>query len=152
VNRNQVITGYRLLYGGASDVQYDATQKEVSIEIPERHAALQFEEVLGGASGFIEVGIDALSSEFVAALNPKQFVIEIGSIEGHNSKLVEKRCSELRERGFRLCLGNYQRRDNRQLLLEHASYIKIDAIASSASEIRTIVRRMRSHNVEIIAS
>ncbi|MCH7600728.1 MAG: EAL domain-containing protein [Myxococcales bacterium] len=152
VNRNQAILGYRLLYGGASDVQYDPTQKKIAIPVPERNLALQFEEVLSGATGFVEVDIEALNSEFVDALEPKQFVIEIGSLEGHDAKAVAKRCRELRKRGLRICLGNYQRRDNRQILLEHASYIKIDAIATSDSEVRTIVRRMRSSNVKIMAS
>lgn len=152
VNRNQTILGYRLLYGGASDLQYDPSHEETAAEIPGRNLVLQFEEVLGGATGFVEVKIEALNSEFVAALNPKQFVIEIGSLDGYDPKKVEKQCRGLRERGLRICLGNYLRRDNRQLLLEHASYIKFDAIATSDMEAKTIVRRMRSHNVEIIAS
>lgn len=92
VNRNQAILGYRLLYGGASDAQYDPTQKKIAIQTPERILALQFEEVLSGATGFVEVDIEALNSEFVDALEPQQFVIEIGSLEGHDAKAVAKRC------------------------------------------------------------
>jgi hypothetical protein len=90
MNRNRGILGYRLLYGGASDLQYDPTHEETAIQTPERKLVLQFEEVLGGATGFIEVEIDALNSEFVAALNPKQCVIEIGSLDGYDPKQVKK--------------------------------------------------------------
>lgn len=47
VNRNQTILGYRLLYGGASDLQYDPSHEETAAEIPGRNLVLQFEEVLG---------------------------------------------------------------------------------------------------------
>lgn len=154
VNRKQAILGYRLLYGGVPEVQYEADGKApaAQAQAPTASLVLQFEEALGSAVGFIEVEVDALGSDFVNALNPKQFVIEIGAVDAGAIKSVEKHCRRLRKAGVRICLGNYARRDTRQELLAHASYIKIDAIATSDAEIKTIIRRMRSHNVEIIAS
>ncbi len=152
VNRKEVILGYRLLYGGLPDVQYDPSGKPAEVQSPSEHLVKHFQEALGEATGFVEVDIDDLNSPFVDALPPKQFVIEIGPLEDHDPRKVESRCKKLRERGLRICLGNYGRRDNRSSLLELASYIKIDALATSDSEIKTIVRRMRKQNVEIIAS
>ncbi len=152
VNRNQVILGYRLLYGGLPDVQYDPTGEPAAVQAPAAHLAKHFQEALGEATGFIEIDIDDLDSSFVDALPAKQFVIEIGPIGDRDQRPIHKCCKELRERGLRICLGNYGRRDNRAFLLEFASYIKIDALATSDSEINTIVRRMRKQNVEIVAS
>ncbi len=152
VNRKEVILGYRLLFGGVPDVQYDPSGQPTEIQTPAVHLIKHFQEALGEATGFLEIDVDALSSSFVDELPPKQFVIEIGAIGDRDSRVIQKRCKKLRERGMRICLGNYGRRDNRASLLEFASYIKIDALATSDAEIKTIVRRMGKQNVEIIAS
>ncbi len=152
VNRGQDIVGYRLVFGGVPDVQYERDSETAVGSAPGRDLVLQFERVLAGATGFIEIDTAALDSSFLEALKAKQFVVEIGSIEGHDPKVVARQCAALRERGLRICLGDYARRDSRQALLEHANYIKIDALAMSSGETKSIVRRMRGKNVEVIAS
>jgi len=152
VNRGEAILGYRLIYGGLPDVQYDPSGEPTKTQMPSEHLVKHFCEALGDATGFVEVDLDALASPFVEALPARQFVIEIGPLGDHEPRKVAKQCRKLRERGLRICLGDYGRRDNRSDLLEYASYIKIDAIATSDAEIKTIVRRMRKQNVEIIAS
>ena len=134
VNQSQKIMGYRLIFGGAPDIQYDPAHEAGAPRSLERAEALKFEEILGGATGFLEIDSRDLNSPFVNALNPSQFVLELDSVEDNARKAVAKRCMELRKLGFRICLGDYHRRDNRQSLLEFANYIKFDAIATSESD------------------
>ena len=152
VNRSQAIVGYRLLFGGAPQIQYDPDHSGDTASTRERTEALKFEEILGGATGFIEIDSQDLDSAFVRALNSTQFVLELGTVEDADRTAIAKKCKELRADGFRICLGNYQRRDNRQSLLEFANYIKIDAIATSESDIKALIRRVRKHGTQIIAS
>lgn len=152
VNRKEMILGYRLLYAGVPDVQYAGSGEAAAAQAPSAHLAKHFLDALGEATGFIELGLDDLTSDFVDALPPKQFVIELAPIGERDPRIAEKRCINLRNRGFRICLGNYGRRDTRASLLPLASYVKIDALATSDADVQTIVRRMDKQNIEVVAS
>jgi len=59
--------------------------------------------------------------------------------------------SQLRERGFRMALDDFELKDYRPELIDQVDIVKVDVLATSREGIVELVRQLSSHSVKLVA-
>ncbi len=154
MNTRETVIGHDLMIQGVSDVRYDALRaeaKESVLLLEHLFEHVDLEELLGSTTGFLTVNEDLLHSEVLGILPKDRVVLQIPYLDAMSDALL-KRCQKVVQEGRRICLNDYRRRDPREKLLEAATHVKLDALATSEADLRRLARRLGKMNVSIVAS
>lgn len=153
LNRKQRIVAYELLFRGSMDAQ-NAQFREQSAAairvIVNTFASMGVEAVLGGSRGFFNVTGPLLRAHVVDALPSDRVVIEVLENVDADQQITDH-CAELKKKGFRLALDDYVPGDPRDPLLDLVDVVKVDLPRLNDQELRGLVRRLRRHDVLILA-
>ncbi len=154
MNTKESVVGYELMIQGVSDARYDALRGETKTSVMLLERCLEqidLSELLGGATGYLTVNEDLLCSDAVETLPKDRVVLQLPYFDTMSEALL-RRCQEIAKAGHRLCLNDYRRRDAREDLIDAASHVKIDALATSEADLRRLSRRLGKMSVSIMAS
>lgn len=92
--------------------------------------------------GFVPLSRDELMGADIRRLPPKQLALEIMDVSEIDQKVLE-RCLELKEKGFKLSLGDYFDYPVYDGLLKVFDYAKLDIQAVSNFEMNNAVERLK---------
>ncbi|HUL82882.1 MAG TPA: EAL domain-containing protein [Gammaproteobacteria bacterium] len=138
--------GYELLFrsdpGNAARI--DDNRMATANVINHAFSELGIAAVLGECRGFINFDGELLMSDVVELLPPERTVIEL--LEGLDvTQPVIERCRDLRSRGFSFALDDIVQLDDLHApLLSIIDVVKIDVLATPASELQDLVLKARS--------
>lgn len=71
--------------------------------------------------------------------------------DDHDDPDLDAVLSQLRERGFRLALDDFEIKDYRPALLECVDIVKIDVLATPRGDIQKVLDRLSPHQVKLVA-
>lgn len=153
VDREQRVVAYELLFRSSAEVRFadfDEVGRAAVRVMVNTFAALGMDAVLGEARGFFNVTSEVFLSESIEALPRDRVVLEIlENVEP--TRAIQARCKELHAAGFTLALDDWVVDDPRECLLPWASVVKVDLPAVSRKDLRSVVRKLRSMNVQLLA-
>lgn len=92
--------------------------------------------------GFVPVNRENLMGSDIKRLPAVQMTLEITDISELDQKTLE-RCQELKDRGFKLSLGDYFDQPAYDAVLKIFDYVKMDIHATSNFEMRNAITRLR---------
>lgn len=142
--------GYELLFRDGLDKAFDHADGTVATSQVMSNAALVFgfETLTGGAKAFINVNREVLLAGHIHLLRSDSVVPEILE-EVHAEPGVLEACLKLREKGFEIALDDVT--DSRSGLLDLASIIKVDFLATDETQQRVLAAELRGKNLKLLA-
>ena len=150
---DHAIHGYELLYRrtaharGAGAGDPDRMSSDVIIQ---GFLEIGLERLTGGRPGFVNFGREMLLARMYEALDPKSVVIELLEDVESDAAVVQV-CAELTAAGYRLALDDYEPGGSQDALLPLASIVKVDVLAWTAEELRTLAAPLRARGVALLA-
>jgi EAL and modified HD-GYP domain-containing signal transduction protein len=108
------------------------------------------EAALGKQTGFINVSYDVLMSDVVELLPPKQIVLELLETIKIDRNVID-RCRELKSKGFRLALDDFQYDASYEPLFSLIDVIKFDIMLSSTEDIVNVQQQVQGHAIRFLA-
>jgi EAL and modified HD-GYP domain-containing signal transduction protein len=100
------------------------------------------DNVLDKQTGFINVSYELLMSDVLELLPKDRIVLEILETVKIDQKAVD-RCRELKAKGFRLALDDFEYDDSYDALFEVIDIIKFDLLVSTPEQIESSLERLR---------
>ena len=153
VDREQRVVAYELLFRSSAEVRFadfDEVGRAAVRVMVNTFAALGMDAVLGEARGFFNVTSEVLLSESIEALPRDRVVLEVlENVEP--TREIQARCKELHAAGFAVALDDWVVDDPRECLLPWTSVVKVDLPAVARKDLRRVVRKLRSTNVQLLA-
>ncbi len=153
LDRQQKVVAYELLFRGSAESKSAdfAEQGPASLKvIVNAFMTMGLERVLGHALGFLNVVGDVILSDLIEALPKDRVVIEVLEDVVINDEL-RGRCAALQEQGFALALDDWVQKDPREEFLSLARYVKVDLMGVPRDRWRSVVRKLRKHDVTLLA-
>jgi EAL and modified HD-GYP domain-containing signal transduction protein len=146
------VFGYELLYRAGAG--------ETSCVIPSNIAAARtintavvdigLGTLTAGKLAFVNISEDLLLGDLTAYLSPEGVVFELlENVEV--SEAVFTACKRLREAGYTLALDDFVPGSAAEALLPYASYVKVDVLALSESDVIATAKRLRPLGVRLLA-
>lgn len=109
------------------------------------------EAVLGKYYGFINCDAVLLQSDFIELLPAEKIVLEILETTVANEALLE-RCKELKKRGFRLALDDFQGEKNHNYpFLDIVDIVKVDIRGLSKDDLILITQDIKARGIIMLA-
>jgi EAL and modified HD-GYP domain-containing signal transduction protein len=153
VDAQHRLLGYELLYRHAenADDARIASELDAGIQvIANTLFDMGTHWLLGGKLAFINVGPETLLSPTTTLLPADKVVIELtGSVLP--TPEIRARLDELSAGGYRFSLDNLEAGSEREELVPHATFVKVDARGGTGSALSTFMSRLYAHPVKLIA-
>lgn len=108
------------------------------------------EWLLKGKLAFVNMETSMLMSSFSTLLPPEKVVIEVLESVQVTPEVLD-RLTELKSAGYRFALDDYHYQPESEALLALASFVKLDVLAHSPTELANLVKAVRKYPVELIA-
>ncbi len=146
------VVGYELLFRPSTEeaaAPFDGNRATAQV-ILNTIAEIGLDNVVNGRPAFINFTDEHLISGTAQLLPQQQVVIEVLEDAVVNDELIDA-LTVLVNAGYTLALDDFVYDSKWDCLLEIASTVKIDILASSSEEIRSIVERSKSLNVKLLA-
>ncbi len=153
VDRDQHVVAYELLFRSsvtAEVADFDEIGRAAVRVMVNTFASLGMDAVLGKALGFFNLTEELLLSESILALPKERVVLEVLENVPATDEVVA-RCRELHAAGYQIALDDWIPNDPREALLPSASIVKVDLPAVDGKALRGLVRRLREHDVQLLA-
>ena len=144
---------YELLYRAnalaknAGEITHDVMFSDTAL-----HAVVSIglDRLTGGAIAFINVTREHLITALYKIFDPSTVVLELlESIDGDDE--VVEACTRAAAAGYTLALDDYDGRPSLDALLPIVKIVKLDVLGSTVEALTEHVRRLRQHNVTILA-
>jgi EAL and modified HD-GYP domain-containing signal transduction protein len=152
-DRRQNLVAYELLYRSGEFAEAHVTDDAgATAEVIRRSfKRIGINTVLGGSAGFLNVDAEMLFSKQIDALPVERLVLELLETVEINDSIIE-RCSELKQRGFRLALDDVSSyNDCYEPLFEMADIIKIDLPLLDQDGLVALVKRLKPYTGKLLA-
>ncbi|MDP6979732.1 MAG: EAL domain-containing protein [Myxococcota bacterium] len=153
LDRDQNVIAYELLFraSAAADAAVYAEQGAASLRvIVNTFMTMGLDRVLGNHLGFLNVVGSMVKSDLIEALPRERVVIEVLENVEIDEELTA-RCSELDEMGYAIALDDWIQDDYRAEMVSIARYIKLDLMEIPRVRWRSVVRKLRKHDVILLA-
>ena len=112
---------------------------------------LGIDTVVGGATAFINVNAESLTSSLIDALPRDRVVIELLETIDVDDRIV-RRCRELKAKGYRLALDDFSQYDTaHEPLLEFVDIVKVDVLALDSASLADLVRLLKPWRCRLLA-
>ncbi|MBB67802.1 EAL domain-containing protein [Alteromonas sp. K632G] len=150
VNRN--VYAYELLFRIGEDNCFpDIPPDEATSKIlTSTHLSLGIEEITGDKKAFINFHRDTLMYRFPTSLDASKVVIEIVETVEVDDALIAA-CKHIRGLGYPIALDDYDMEDKWDAFVPFTSIVKIDITEIAHETIPSLVKRFKSHNIELVA-
>ena len=149
LDRRGGVFGYELRYHLPADAPADATLIGAH-GIVDALALFGVERFAGGQWAFIRCSAQMLMEEMFEALPPSSMVLEFPSCPEAAPKLL-RACRRLKKAGFRLALTEFDPGSDRDPLIDHVDYVKVDAKYLDSQEWKSFCRHPDSGATILIA-
>lgn len=152
LDRSQQLVGYELLFRSADTLTagvLDSAQASASV-ILNALADFGIRDVLGRNLGFFNVSEEILMDDALLLLHRDQVVIELLETIPCTPEVVE-RCRALKGEGFTLALDDHLFSPDFVPLYETVDVVKLDVLATPASELYPMVGKLRSWPLRLLA-
>jgi len=145
------VFGYELLYRAAAHHTRceDAGDSCAARVLNDAVLTLGLDTLTGGRRAFINLTRQMLLDDVAALLPPEGVVIEVVESVDVDDAVVEA-CRRLWADGYALALDDFTLNSNAEALLPYARFVKVDVLATSAEERRSIREAMPS-GVRLVA-
>lgn len=146
------VCGYELLYRsrGAKTARFENGVAATAEVLVGAAVDLGFARLLGDLPAFINFPKELLTVPLLSSLDPGRVVIEVLEDVRPDAALLSS-LAELRSRGYRIGLDDFDPRDDNVPLLEYADFVKIDIQACPAGCLAEWVKTLRSRRLDLIA-
>lgn len=153
LDAGQNIVAYELLFRSGwkltANVTNDVLATATVITNTVNHFGL--DNVLDKRAGFINVSYDLLMSDVLELLPRDRIVLEILETVNIDARAL-RRCRELKDKGFRLALDDFEYDAEYDPLFEIIDIIKFDLIVSDSLQIEQSLKRLwRWPHIELLA-
>ncbi len=150
--RDLSVYGYELLFRSSLDNVYssrDPDQASAKVMV-DSCSVFGLEVITDRKPAFINATRDTLLGEYLHLLPPDMTVVEILEDVEPDPAIV-KACKAIKEAGFLLALDDFVYREEFKPLLELADIIKIDVLATSEEDQRSLIEQRSHTSVRFLA-
>jgi len=112
---------------------------------------LGVDAILGSLPGFINADPHLEIANFADVLPASQIIFDLPPVSKVDDEIID-RMERVRHAGFRICLDQYEYKDERVKLLPYADFAKVDTSKNDAIKLRKITRDLDAHSVLKIAT
>ena len=150
---------YELLFRGSASAQHAqfgrAVQASASVVLTALNE-IGLAALTGGKPAYINIDREFLLTDALEILPPEAVVLELLETIEADSEVV-KRCAELKKRGYRIALDDFERSEANSQLLQFADVVKIDVLGREAEQIAKAARdiervtKKAGHKVMLLA-
>ncbi len=151
-DRGLNVVGYELLFrDGYADsaVVVDADGATATVML-NSITEIGFERIVNGRPAWINVSREFMRQGLVQLLPPQQLVLEILEDQMIDDEMIAV-AADLKARGHRLALDDYQYTPESEPLLGLVDFVKLDLIALGRDGLSEMVARLSSYDVTLLA-
>lgn len=150
---NRKIVAYELLFRSEDSLSAHVVDdlQATSTVIVNTLSQFGLEHVLGGHDAFINVSASLLMSDTIELLPHDRMILEILD-DVPISPQILARCQALKQKGFRLCLGDLTNRSGYAPLLPLIDIIKIDPSIIPAEQLPQLLAQIRQRTKAILVA
>ena len=141
---------YELLYRSGPETSFRGDGNLATRTMLDNSVVFGLEKLAGGVTAFLNCTLESLTEALVDVLPPSMTVLEILEDIEPTPALVQA-CRRLKTAGFRLALDDFTWKQGMEPLVELADYIKVDFIQSGPEERKTLIKRLDTFAVALIA-
>jgi EAL and modified HD-GYP domain-containing signal transduction protein len=153
LDRQRRVAGYELLFRSAGDVSRAAVsnaEEATSSVVLNTLTEFSLDYVVGQQRAWINVTRRFVLDGLAETLPPKRVTLEVLENQEVDSLLVST-LARLRERGFTIALDDFTYDDGTAPLLEVADIVKVDVMALGVDGAAAQLRRLREHDLLVVA-
>ncbi len=143
------VHGYELLFRNAPEAAAGRDADTAARTMLDNAVIFGLEWLTNGLPAFVHCTVEALTEQFVLVLAPAATVLAIPASLGMTSSLMQG-CRELKARGFRLSLDDFDWSAELRPLAELADYIRVDFSRFGLKE-RQYLRRLNRAPILMVA-
>jgi EAL and modified HD-GYP domain-containing signal transduction protein len=144
------VHGYELLFrSGPSSLAFSEDGDAATRTVLDSSVVFGLERLTGGLPMFVNCTQEALIDGLVKVLPPEHTVLELLETLEPDPALV-KACKELKRRGYRLALDDFEWKPLWQSLLEVADYIKVDLTLSTPAQRADLKKRIGKRPTKLL--
>lgn len=144
------VFGYELLFrSGPASQAFDGEGDSATRTVIDNSLVLGWERLTGGLPMFVNCTYEALMGGLVRLLPPPHTVLEVLETLEPTRELVEA-CRELKAKGFRLALDDFQGKAGWHPLVTIADFVKIDLSQTTAQERVELRRKVSRHKAKLV--
>jgi len=151
-DRGQAVYAYELLFRSGLANYYDALDANRATEdvIANSFFVIGFDELTDGKRAFINFPRRLLVEGVAALLPPDVVAIEILEDVEPDEEVVSA-CSQLKKDGFMMAMDDFVYADRNNPLIDCADIVKVDFMATSPDERKTLCEDLTARGVEVLA-
>jgi len=139
------VHGYELLFrSGPSAITFQGNGDAATRSVLDNTVVFGLERLTGGMPVFVNCTQEALLNGLVMVLPPEHTVLELLETLKPTADLLAT-CQQLKEKGFRLALDDYEWKPEWRAFVELADYIKVD-LSKTTVEQRAELKAQLTHN------
>lgn len=150
---NQKLVAYELLFRRGFDNQANVTDGLIASLSVIKHAFMDIgiDTLLGGKTAFININEELLMSDIIGILPPERVILEILETVPITQAVID-RCRDLKASRYRFALDDVIALNNPlNNIMPLIDIVKVDILQTSANDRASIIREVRSYNVQLLA-
>ena len=150
VDREGTVVGFELLYRPASADTPPISGEQMTAAVVLGALTIGVDQLVGDKAMWCNAERGVLTGETPVTLPPSRTVIEVLETVRIDDEAVAG-CQALVDRGFALALDDFVWVEGVERLLELASIVKIDLLATPRDEVERLVGLCRAYDVQLLA-
>lgn len=153
LDRNQSLYAFELLFRAGRENRADIIDNIAATSAVIAHTLSEFgiDAVLGRYAGFINCDASFLKSDVIELLPPDKMVLEILETTVADESVLN-RCAELKRKGFRLALDDFQGINSRNRGFVHlVDIIKVDIMGLSRARLKEVTAQLLNRELILLA-
>jgi c-di-GMP-related signal transduction protein len=150
LNLKGSLFGYELLFRDGTDTKFDGDGEIASNTMIDNVIVYGFRKLTAGMPAFINCTAETLTGDYISILPSSMTVIEILESVEPNPEIISS-CRRLKAEGYRIALDDFVYRPEFEPLIRIADFIKIDYLATTASERRALISKLESFSGALLA-
>jgi c-di-GMP-related signal transduction protein len=150
VDRDREVVGFELLYRPCRTSPDVVGGDRMTAEVVLGALTIGVEALVGDKVMYCNAERGVLVGETPITLPPERTVVEVLETVAIDEELVAG-CRDLVARGYALALDDFQWGEGVESLLELASIVKVDMLATARPDVEALVARCRRHGVRLLA-
>ncbi len=144
------VHGYELLFRAGPEPAFRGDDNLATRTMLDNTVIFGLEKLTGGMPAFVNCTLESLTENLVHILPSGMTVLEILERLEPTPALI-KACRQLKSAGFRLALDDFTWKPQFEPLVELADYIKVDFSITGPSGRKSLLKRLSSFTVALIA-
>jgi EAL and modified HD-GYP domain-containing signal transduction protein len=142
--------GYELLFRDGVSTKFEGDGEIASKTMVDNMILYGFRKLTAGMPAFINCTAETLTGDFISVLPSSMTVIEVLESVKPNPEIIGS-CRRLKAEGYRIALDDFVYRPELEPLIRIADFIKIDYLATTASERRALILKLESFSGALLA-